>query len=174
MAISTFSTFPGFFLGFHPLFFLKCCFGIFFPSIFCARNTAKHPDGIPLSLRNSDRHILGGSPCAPHVLAHIDAARPPHALAHMCMRTRACMHACRHTCVSRRGFTEMEWLHYPGIPKGQYKGYTCPQCTRAKVSAQHHRQREKKSKATVAAKKEKASKAAASAAAAGGGDDVSV
>jgi hypothetical protein len=33
-----------------------------------------------------------------------------------------------------------------GIPKGQYKGYTCPQCTRAKVSAQHSRQKEKKKK----------------------------
>ena len=28
-----------------------------------------------------------------------------------------------------------------GIPKGQYKGYTCPQCTKAKVSAQHLRQK---------------------------------
>jgi hypothetical protein len=33
-----------------------------------------------------------------------------------------------------------------GIPKGQYKGYTCPQCQRAKVSAQHTRQKEKKKK----------------------------
>ena len=39
------------------------------------------------------------------------------------------------------------WLaHAAGIPKGQYKGYTCPQCTRAKVSAQHSRQKEKKKK----------------------------
>jgi hypothetical protein len=33
-----------------------------------------------------------------------------------------------------------------GIPKGQYKGYTCPRCQRAKVSAQHLRQKEKKKK----------------------------
>ena len=31
-----------------------------------------------------------------------------------------------------------------GIPKGQYKGYTCPRCQKAKVSAQHLRQKEKK------------------------------
>ena len=59
-----------------------------------------------------------------------------------------------------------KYCRQQGIPKGQYKGYTCPQCTRAKVSAQHHRQREKKSKATVAAKKEKAAAAASAAAAA--------
>ena len=33
-----------------------------------------------------------------------------------------------------------------GIPKGQYKGYTCPACSRAKVSAQHLRQKEKRKK----------------------------
>ncbi len=33
-----------------------------------------------------------------------------------------------------------------GVPKGQYKGYTCPRCQRAKVSAQHLRQKEKKKK----------------------------
>ena len=45
----------------------------------------------------------------------------------------------------------MEIITYPhcakflsGIPKGQYKGYTCPQCQKTKVSAQHHRQKEKK------------------------------
>jgi hypothetical protein len=32
------------------------------------------------------------------------------------------------------------------VPKGQYKGYTCPRCQRAKVSAQHLRQKEKKKK----------------------------
>ena len=32
------------------------------------------------------------------------------------------------------------------MPKGQYKGYTCPRCQRAKVSAQHLRQKEKKKK----------------------------
>ncbi len=46
-----------------------------------------------------------------------------------------------------------------GIPKGQYKGYTCPQCTRAKVSAQHHRQRDKKKK--VASSGDKAATTAA-------------
>lgn len=40
-----------------------------------------------------------------------------------------------------------------GIPKGQYKGYTCPQCTRAKVSAQHHRQRDKRKKVVSTAEK---------------------
>jgi hypothetical protein len=42
--------------------------------------------------------------------------------------------------------TELEFISIfvAGIPKGQYKGYTCPQCQKTKVSAQHHRQKEKK------------------------------
>jgi hypothetical protein len=39
---------------------------------------------------------------------------------------------------------EFIYLIVAGIPKGQYKGYTCPQCQKTKVSAQHHRQKEKK------------------------------
>ena len=31
-----------------------------------------------------------------------------------------------------------------GIAKGQYKGYPCPRCNKAKVSAQHIRQRDKR------------------------------
>jgi len=39
-------------------FFLKCCFGIFFPSFFRARNSAKHPKNIPYTLCNSDQRIF--------------------------------------------------------------------------------------------------------------------
>mmetsp|Transcript_32918 Transcript_32918/g.75018 ORF Transcript_32918/g.75018 Transcript_32918/m.75018 type:complete len:143 (-) Transcript_32918:3943-4371(-) len=40
-----------------------------------------------------------------------------------------------------------KYCRQQGIPKGQYKGYTCPVCRRAKVSAQHIRHKEKKKKA---------------------------
>eukprot|EP00288_Rhodomonas_lens_P009226 CAMPEP_0177724748 /NCGR_PEP_ID=MMETSP0484_2-20121128/18889_1 /TAXON_ID=354590 /ORGANISM="Rhodomonas lens, Strain RHODO" /LENGTH=649 /DNA_ID=CAMNT_0019237227 /DNA_START=27 /DNA_END=1973 /DNA_ORIENTATION=+ len=46
-----------------------------------------------------------------------------------------------------------KYCRQQGIPKGQYKGYTCPQCTRAKVSAQHHRQRDKRKKVVSTAEK---------------------
>ncbi len=46
-----------------------------------------------------------------------------------------------------------------GIPKGQYKGYTCPRCQKAKVSAQHLRQKEKKKKSSsVSSEKSQPSK----------------
>jgi len=47
----------GFFSIFTSIFFLKYCFCVFIPSCLRFRNSAKHPENTPLSLRNSDRRI---------------------------------------------------------------------------------------------------------------------